>query len=94
MSDYPGKASDMIKLRMRADHLVNGADPAVPEKWSYYRTAHVESLIRRSSVDQYPLSIRQLYNRTIALPDVKKCDSKAIPIKKHPRGPGPPQQYQ
>jgi hypothetical protein len=91
MSDHPGKASDMIKLRMCADHLVNSANASIPKKWSYHRATHVKSFIRRSPVDQYHLSIGQLDHRAIALPDVEKRDAKVITIKKHPWRPCPPQ---
>src|SRR6185295_3622800 len=92
VADHPGKASDMIKLRVCANHLVDDADSPIPEKRSDHPTPHVESLIRRPSIDQYHLSIRQLNNRAVALPDIQERDSEVISIKKHSWGPGPPQQ--
>jgi hypothetical protein len=84
MADHPDKTSDMIELWMCSNDLVDSMDSPVPEKRSHHGTAHVESLIRRPSVDQHHLPIWQLNNRAIALPDVKECDTKVITIKKHP----------
>ena len=94
MAKHPGKPSDMIELRMCANDLVDSVDAPVPEKRSHDCTTHVESLKLSPSVDQHDLSIRQLNDRAIALPDVKECDSEVIPIKEHPWGPSPPHQYQ
>src|SRR5262249_48636882 len=83
-----------IELRMCANHLVDRVDSPVPKKRSHHCTAHVELFIHCPSVDQHNLSIRELNNRAIALPDVKECNSKKFPVKKHPDRPGPPQQSQ
>src|SRR6185295_10961773 len=82
VADHPGKASDMIKLRVCANHLVDEADSPTPEKRSYHPTPHVESLVRRPSVDQHHLSIRQLNCRTVALPDIEERVSEVISIEK------------